>query len=83
VEHNPIDALLSAGKRPVWIVHSTGDTRIGVHHSYDLQRAAQQAGLNVTFWFLDDIEHVRAPGVFPEEFRARLGGFFRANLHVP
>ncbi len=28
VEHNPVDALLSAGDRPVWVVHSTADTRI-------------------------------------------------------
>jgi dipeptidyl aminopeptidase/acylaminoacyl peptidase len=81
VEHNPVDALLSAGDRPVCIVHSTADTRIAVHHSYDLQAAAQQAGLNVTFWFVDEIGHVRAPGVYPEEFRARLGGFFRTHLN--
>jgi fermentation-respiration switch protein FrsA (DUF1100 family) len=80
VEHNPVEALLSAGDRPVWVVHSTGDTRIAVHHSYDLQAAAQQAGINATFWFLDDVEHVRAPGVYPEEFAARLGDFFRTHL---
>ena len=83
VEHNPVEALLSAGNRPVWVVHSTGDTRIGIHHSYALQAAAQQAGINAIFWFMDGVAHVRAPGIFPEEFRARLGGFFRAHLHKP
>jgi dipeptidyl aminopeptidase/acylaminoacyl peptidase len=81
VEHNPVDALLSAGTRPVWVVHSSADTRIGIHHSYRLQEAAQQAGINATFWFLDDVAHVRAPGVYPEEFRERLGSFFRTHLH--
>lgn len=80
VEHNPIDALLSAGQRPVWVVHSAADARIAIHHSYQLQEAAQQAGLNVTFWFIDDVGHVRSPGVYPDEFRAQLGGFFRTHL---
>jgi uncharacterized protein len=83
LEHNPVEALLSAGDRPIWVVHSTGDTRIAVHHSYDLQAAAQQAGINATFWFVDEIDHVRAPGVYPEEFTARLGDFFRTYLSAP
>jgi dipeptidyl aminopeptidase/acylaminoacyl peptidase len=82
VERDPIEALKSAGDRPVWILHSTGDTRIGVHHSYQFQAAAQQAGINATFWFVDDIAHIRVPGVLPEEFRARLGDFFRLHLGV-
>lgn len=80
VEHNPVDALLSAGERPVWILHSTGDTRVGVHHSYALQAAAEQAGINATFWFVEGVEHVRVPGVYPEEFAARLGKFFHTHL---
>ena len=83
VAHNPVDALLHAGNRPVWVVHSAADTRIAIHHSYDLQTAAQQAGLNATFWFIDGVGHVRAPGVYPEEFRAQLGGFFRTHLAAP
>jgi dipeptidyl aminopeptidase/acylaminoacyl peptidase len=80
VERDPIDALLSAGTRPVWIVHSAGDTRIGIHHAYRFQEAAQAAGINATFWFIDGVGHVRAPGVYPEEFRTRLGDFFRSHL---
>jgi dipeptidyl aminopeptidase/acylaminoacyl peptidase len=80
VEHDPVQALLSAGKRPVWVLHSTADTRIAVHHSYDLQAAAQKAGIDATFWFVDGVGHVRVPGVYPEEFRQRLGGFFREHL---
>ena len=80
LEREPVAALLSAGERPVWILHSTGDTRIGVHHSYQLQAAAEAAGVDATFWFVDDIAHVRVPGFMPEEFRARLDGFFRKHL---
>lgn len=78
--HDPVAAILSAGERPVWILHSTGDTRIGVHHSYQLQRAAEAAAIDATFWFVDDIEHIRVPGLMPDEFRARLGSFFRSHL---
>jgi dipeptidyl aminopeptidase/acylaminoacyl peptidase len=80
VEHDPVEALLSAGERPVWVVHSSGDTRIGIHHSYRLQSAAEAAGLNATFWFIDEVGHVRAPGVMPDEFRTRIGDFFRTHL---
>jgi dipeptidyl aminopeptidase/acylaminoacyl peptidase len=80
IEHDPVDALLSAGTRPVWIVHSAADTRIAIHHSHQLQQAAEQAALNVSFWFIDGVGHVRAPGVMPDEFQERLGTFFRANL---
>jgi dipeptidyl aminopeptidase/acylaminoacyl peptidase len=83
VERDPVQALLSAGKRPVWVVHSTADTRIGVHHSRQLQAAAEQAGIDATFWYVDGVGHVRTPGVMPEEFRARLGGFFRQHLATP
>jgi uncharacterized protein len=82
VAHNPVDALLSAGDRPVWVVHSTTDARIAVHHSYDLQAAAQQAGIRATFWFIDGVAHIQAPGTYPEEFQARLSEFFRANLQT-
>jgi dipeptidyl aminopeptidase/acylaminoacyl peptidase len=83
VAHDPVTALQSAGDRPVWVVHSTADTRIRVEHSYQLQAAAQQAGINATFWIVDDVGHVRVPGVHPEEFRERLGAFFRAHLAAP
>jgi dipeptidyl aminopeptidase/acylaminoacyl peptidase len=83
IEHDPVEALLSAGKRPVWVLHSMGDTRIGVHHSHQLQAAAEGAGVNATFWYVDDIAHVRVPGALPDEFRTRLGGFFRQHLGAP
>lgn len=80
--HDPIQALLSAGDRPVWVVHSAGDTRIAIHHSQALEAAALQAGINATFWYVDDIDHVRVPGLLPEEFQERLGTFFRTYLQT-
>ena len=80
VAHNPVDALLSAGDRAIWVVHSRADSRIAVHHSYDLQAAAQQAGINATFWFIDGVAHIQAPGTYPKEFQARLSEFFRTHL---
>ncbi len=80
VERDPVEALLSAGERPVWVVHSSGDTRIGIHHAYWLQAAAEATGLNATFWFVDEVGHVRVPGVMPDEFQARIGSFFRTHL---
>lgn len=80
--HDPIQALLSAGDRPLWVVHSDGDTRIAIHHSQMLEAAAKQAGINATFWYVDGIDHIRIPGVLPAEFQQQLGTFFRTYLQT-
>ncbi|MDX2302180.1 MAG: prolyl oligopeptidase family serine peptidase [Microscillaceae bacterium] len=77
---NPHEAIDKAGKRPLFIIHSTGDTRIGVHHSYQLREKAQKAGVNATFWIVEGIEHVQTAGAFPEEYEQKIVGFFKKVL---
>jgi dipeptidyl aminopeptidase/acylaminoacyl peptidase len=80
VAHDPVKAALSAGDRPIWVVHSTADSRVAVHHSYALQAATQEAGVDAEFWFIDGASHVQSPAVYPAEFQTRLSAFFRDHL---
>lgn len=80
LEFSPLDAIRTAGDRPVFVVHSEDDPRIRVHHSQQLEAAAQEAGVDATCWYIDEAGHVQGPGFYPEEFEARITGFFGANL---
>ncbi len=79
-DRTPIEAIRTAGNRPVYIVHSYGDRRIRINQSYELAAAAQAAGVHVTTWFPERSAHLQTPAVYPEEFEARLVGFFRQAL---
>jgi dipeptidyl aminopeptidase/acylaminoacyl peptidase len=68
--------LARAGERPVFVVHSRADKRVRVHHSQQLEEVAKAHGLNATFWYIEEADHVRAPALYPEEFAAQLTGFF-------
>jgi dipeptidyl aminopeptidase/acylaminoacyl peptidase len=78
--HDPIRAIQAAGRRPVYIVHSPADTRIAVQQSEQLVAAGLEAGVDVTAWFPESAEHVQTPAVYPQEFKARMAGFFRKAL---
>jgi dipeptidyl aminopeptidase/acylaminoacyl peptidase len=78
--HNPLDAIRKAAGRPVYIVHTRADTRVDVNQGEQLAAAAKEAGADVTAWFPENGEHLRAPAVYPEEFEQRLVGFFREAL---
>ena len=64
----------------MFVVHSKDDPRIRVHHSQQLEAAAKEAGVDATFWYIDEADHVQGPGVYPEEFEARIVEFFGTNL---
>jgi uncharacterized protein len=74
--HSPEDAIRAAGTRPVFIVHSRDDERINVRHSERLMEVAQEAKVNATVWYVDGARHIRVMAMYPEEFEARLTGFF-------
>jgi dipeptidyl aminopeptidase/acylaminoacyl peptidase len=80
VAHDPISAIQTAGRRPVYIVHSQTDTRIAIQQSEQLAAAAVEAGIDVTTWFPESSEHVQTPAVYPQEFEERMVGFFREAL---
>jgi uncharacterized protein len=77
---NPLQLIQQIGDRPLFILHSTADQRVRIHHSYQLQAAAHAAAVNAEFWFFDEVGHVRAPGLLTEEFSERVSGFFRHHL---
>ncbi len=80
VARSPLIAIQQIGKRPVFVVHSTDDKRVAVHHSQELEAAAKAVGANVTFWYVNGADHMRIPAVYPDEFEARIIGFFRNTL---
>lgn len=80
VERSPLTEIQRIGQRPIFVVHSSGDKRVAIHHSQQLETAANAVGANVAFWYVDRADHVRTPAVYPEEFEARIVGFFRETL---
>ncbi len=80
LSHNPLDAIRKAGSRPVYVVHTRADTQIDISQAEQLAATAKAAGVNVTTWFPEKGEHVQTPAAYPEEFEARLVGFFRETL---
>ena len=78
--HSPQKAIVNDAGRPIFVVHSPGDTRLNVHHSRDLVQLAQQYGANVTAWFPEGIDHVQACLQLPGEYEQRLVAFFSAAL---
>ena len=80
VGRNPLTEIQRIGKRPLFLTHSADDKRVAIHHSYQLEAAAKEAGDNVTVWYVTGADHLRAPALYPEEFEAKLVGFFRGAL---
>lgn len=80
VEKSPLAAIQQVGKRPIFVVHSFDDKRVPVHHSQELQAAAEAAGVNAEFWFISGADHMRAPAVYPQEFEEKIVGFFQRTL---
>lgn len=78
--HDPNEAIARANGRPLFVVHGTGDTRISVRHSYQLEEQAQAIGANAAFWFPEGVEHVRTMEAHTIEYEERLVGFFREAL---
>ena len=80
LEHSPLVAMSVVGKRPVLIIHSSDDQTVSIDHSYQLEVAAEEAGANAEFWYIEGADHVQAPGVYPDEYARRITEFFARNL---
>ena len=78
---NPNNAIDRAAGRPIFVVHGTADTRIGVHHSQQLQAHALEVGAPATFWFVDGVDHVKTSAAYPEAYREHLTAFFGEALN--
>lgn len=78
--NNPYNAIDNANGRPIFITHGTADTRIGVHHTEQLQQRGIDQGADVTVWIAEGYEHVKMAGQTAEEYEGRLVSFFDKAL---
>ena len=78
--HNPYEAIERANGRPIYVLHGTADTRIGIHHSYQLRDRARQVGADATFWFPEGVGHVEAARTHTEIYETALVEFFSEAL---
>lgn len=78
--HSPQAAIRNDAGRPIYIVHGTGDQRINVHHTRDLEDLAAETGANVTVWMPDGIRHVAAEFDLTQQYEQRLVAFFNQAL---
>jgi dipeptidyl aminopeptidase/acylaminoacyl peptidase len=83
VAFSPKDAITNDAGRPIFIVHGTGDTRIDVHHTRDLETLAKQVGANVTVWIPEGVTHVGGEFALPDEYEQRMVEFFQQALMSP
>ena len=74
--HDPISAIATAGTRPVFAIHSPGDTRIAIEQTEQLVAAGKAAGVNLTVWYPEGCEHMQIPAVLTEEFEERIVAFY-------
>lgn len=78
--YNPYEAIEWSNGRPVYVLHGTADTRIGVHHSYQLKERAHQIGANANFWFPEGVGHVEAARIHTTIYETALIEFFSNAL---
>ena len=78
---SPKDAITNDAGRPIYIVHGTGDTRIGVHHTRQLAELASQLDANVAVWIPEGVGHAEAVFALPDEYEQRLVTFFLESLN--
>ena len=78
--NNPHDAIDKADGRPIFITHGTGDTRIGVHHTYQLQERAEEQGADIEVWIVEDLDHVKAIGQAADEYESPIGQLLHRKL---
>lgn len=78
--HSPAEAILNDNGRPIYIVHGAADADISVEQTQALAALAKEREANLTVWIPQDVGHVGAVFVLPEEYEQRLVGFFREAL---
>jgi fermentation-respiration switch protein FrsA (DUF1100 family) len=81
-EAAPIDAAstLATHHQAVYLIHSYHDGTIPFHHATDIRDAYLAAGVNITFWAVDEGDHAQAILYYQAEYLKRLDRFFRENL---
>ncbi len=80
LEHSPKDAVIKDAGRPMFLIHDTGDPRINVHHSRDLQTLAQKTGANLEAWYVGFGAHAQTVFYDPAGYETHLVSFFKDAL---
>jgi dipeptidyl aminopeptidase/acylaminoacyl peptidase len=78
--HTPMDAIYKDNGRPLYIVHGTGDERISVNQTRELEALARETNANLTTWIPEGVGHVEGVFEFPEEYEQRMVSFFSEAL---
>lgn len=73
----PIDVVDQIAPRPLLLIHGTGDQVIPFEHS---ERLHERSGKPVDLWIAPDAAHAAIINSYPDEFRARVIGFFDRSL---
>lgn len=76
IKFRPVDEIKHIAPRPVFIIHSQGDTLIPVDHAYHLKEALPSAEL----WVIDSKGHTNTYTHDKEQYLARVSAFFDASL---
>lgn len=79
---NPIDVgeKLADHHQAVYLIATREDEDVLFHHGADLYKAYQQAGVDVSFWDVPNLDHVETITYHHDEYMRRLDRFFRAHL---
>jgi uncharacterized protein len=78
--HSPTEAIYNDNGRPLYIVHGTGDERISVNQTLELEALAQETNANLTTWIPEGVGYVGGVFVYPDEYEQRMVNFFQEAL---
>ena len=78
----PLIAVDNHAGRPMFIVHSKLDDRIGIHHTELFIKEANRQGANLTAWILEEGGHADEPFTHPIELEEKLVSFFGSCLSI-
>jgi dipeptidyl aminopeptidase/acylaminoacyl peptidase len=78
--HSPSEAINADNGRPLYVIHGTGDSRVSVNQTRELQDLGQEMGANLTVWMPQGIDHVESVFKLTDEYQRRLIDFFTAAL---
>lgn len=75
----PEDAV-SGMDYPIFLIHSTGDSRIPSDHSVRIHAAAHP---DSTIWLVQGLEHTDAYPTYPDEYMTRILEYYEERLGLP
>lgn len=77
---SPLGAVHKLGGRPLFVTHGEADARLSVEYGRELIAAVEADGGSVEAWIVPGAAHTQAMFMFPDEYEARLVGFFGRTI---